>query len=88
MYTSFPVAFNQLSFFVKVRQSIANPKFSYQLALVTWLTDWLTGFAEMARVMLGAIRRNPVTEHLSLCTRKAACCTLTAGTQRESWMLA
>ena len=44
MYASFPVAVNQLSFFVQVkdqtlvqhlRQSVAKPKFSHQLSSVT-----------------------------------------------------
>ena len=60
MYASCPVAFHQLSFRVRVddrklvqlvRQSVANPKLSHQLAFCHLAVGVVDGLAEMVRVV-------------------------------------
>ena len=59
-----------------VRQSFANPRFTHQLAFVTWLSAWLRALQRCERVMLLQMRRNTVMKHLSIAMGKATCCTL------------
>ena len=68
-----------------VRQSVANPRFTHQLAFVTWLSAWLRALQRCERVMPLQMHRNTVMKHLSTATGKATCL---RSTQSESWMLA